>query len=79
MPHIGVESNLPEVMKVLEQHGVGYTVLPQNEIGNMSLDTLDIVIVKKQSDISKNSKDQTVIEARGIHAPEIYEKIKYLI
>lgn len=53
--------------------------MPEENIRNMSLDTLDIVIVKEQSNVSKNSKVQTVVEARGIHAPDTYKKIKYLI
>lgn len=79
MPRVGVESNLPEVMKVFDENGVDYVVIPKDGITNMSLDDFDIVVVKEQSDVSKNSKDQTVIEARGVHAPEIYEKIRYLL
>ena len=79
MSQIGVESNLPEVMQVLDENGVSYAVIPKEGISNRRLDEFDIVIVKEQSDVSKNSKDQTVIETKGIHASEVYEKIKYLV
>ena len=79
MPRIGVESCLTDVMRVLDENAVTYTVLAENSITNMNLDHVDIVIVKEQSDVSKNSKDQTVIETRGIKADEVYEKVKYLL
>jgi len=79
MPRIGVESCLTDVMRVLDENAVTYTVLAENSITNMNLDHVDIVIVKEQSDVSKNSKDQTVIEARDVRAEEVYEKVRYLL
>jgi hypothetical protein len=78
MSNIGVQGSLLEVRGVLEENGIAYDPLSDDRISGMQLGNYDIVIVEDKSVVSKNSKDVTVIEAKGISPDEVFEKVKYM-
>ncbi|MBZ4646654.1 MAG: hypothetical protein PWR27_1798 [Petroclostridium sp.] len=78
MSNIGVQGSLLEVRNVLEENGIAYDPLSDDRISGMQLGNYDIVIVEDKSVVSKNSKDVTVIEAKGISPDEVFEKVKYM-
>ncbi|WP_094548172.1 YkuS family protein [Petroclostridium xylanilyticum] len=78
MSNIGVQGSLLEVRNVLEENGIAYDPLSDDRIIGMQLGNYDIVIVEDKSVVSKNSKDVTVIEAKGISPDEVFEKVKYM-
>lgn len=78
MSRIGIDNTLKDVIRTFKNNNLDFAQLPHDRIGSMPLDKFDIVVVREQSDVSRNSKDQTIIECNGISPSEVYEKIKYM-
>ncbi|EYE89087.1 hypothetical protein Q428_04310 [Fervidicella metallireducens AeB] len=78
MARIGIDNTLKDVISTLKNNKLEFVQLPHDRIGSIPLDEFDIVVVREQSDVSSNSKDQTIIECNGISPSEVYEKLKYM-